>query len=201
MITGSQDCGLSVWSTETTRPKLVTKNVFTQSVLDIAWAPDGYTLLCCSTDGTAVSLHFDPKELGEAMSAQERSEMLKKLGAPPVDVLSALAEHPLQLQLEKEASLQQQQQQQELPPSVPPQPATPKRISPTLLSSSTAAQTTSTTPATSAPGTPVHQTETRLPTGKRRITPQFLGCLPPTPMKLSFVPSLLLLSPLRQHSS
>jgi protein HIRA/HIR1 len=60
---GSQDCGLSVWSTETTRPKLVTKNIFSQSVLDIAWAPDGYTLLCCSTDGTAVSLHFDPKEV------------------------------------------------------------------------------------------------------------------------------------------
>ncbi|ELR22783.1 WD domain, G-beta repeat-containing protein [Acanthamoeba castellanii str. Neff] len=187
---GSQDCGLSVWSTETTRPKLVTKNIFSQSVLDIAWAPDGYTLLCCSTDGTAVSLHFDPKELGEAMSAQERSEMLKKLGAPPVDVLSALAEHPLQLQLEKEASALRKQREQLPAPSpvvAPPlQSATPKRIAPTLVSaaatsSSTAAAsaavaTTTTAATASAPGTPVaQQMETRLPTGKRRITPQFLG--------------------------
>ncbi len=70
---GSQDCGLSVWSTETTRPKLVTKNIFSQSVLDIAWAPDGYTLLCCSTDGTAVSLHFDPKEVRHDTTTHDTS--------------------------------------------------------------------------------------------------------------------------------
>jgi len=41
---------------------VVNKNLFSQSVLDIAWSPDGYTLLSCSTDGTAISLHFDVKE-------------------------------------------------------------------------------------------------------------------------------------------
>lgn len=65
---GSQDCGLSVWSTETTRPKLVTKNLFTQSVLDISWAPSGYTLLCCSTDGTTVFLQFEAKEVRTAVA-------------------------------------------------------------------------------------------------------------------------------------
>jgi hypothetical protein len=115
--------------------------------------------------------------------------MLKKLGAPPVDVLSALAEHPLQLQLEKEASALRKQREQLPAPSpvvAPPplQPATPKRIAPTLVS----AAATSAAATASAPGTPVApQMETRLPTGKRRITPQFLGYstspshLPPYP--------------------
>ncbi len=39
-----------------------------QSVVDVAWTPDGYRLLACSTDGTVAVLQFDTSELGVPLS-------------------------------------------------------------------------------------------------------------------------------------
>ena len=61
---GSQDTKLTVWLSNSKRPTFVAHKLFKQSVVDLAWTPDGYSLLACSTDGTLAVLQFEPKELG-----------------------------------------------------------------------------------------------------------------------------------------
>lgn len=61
---GSQDTKLSVWLSNAKRPTFVGHKLFQQSVLDLAWTPDGYRLLACSSDGTVAILQFEAKELG-----------------------------------------------------------------------------------------------------------------------------------------
>ena len=43
-----------------------------QTILDMAWAPDAYTLLCCSKDGSVAVFSFSPEEIGTPLS-QARS--------------------------------------------------------------------------------------------------------------------------------
>ncbi len=61
---GSQDTKLSVWLSNAKRPTFVGHKLFQQSVLDLAWTPDGHRLLACSSDGTVAILQFEAKELG-----------------------------------------------------------------------------------------------------------------------------------------
>lgn len=69
---GSQDTRISVWSTmKETAPIAVLSDIFQQSVLDIAWTPDGYTMVACSTDGSIVVVRFDETELGTALTAAD----------------------------------------------------------------------------------------------------------------------------------
>jgi protein HIRA/HIR1 len=74
---GSQDCCISVWTTGSPRPVFIGKHFFTQSVVDLSWSPDGYTLFCCSLDGTVASFHFEAKELGQKISDSEMEEFKK----------------------------------------------------------------------------------------------------------------------------
>ncbi len=62
---GSQDTKLSVWLSHDKRPLLVGSKLFKQSVVDLAWTPDGARLLACSSDGTVGLLAFEAAELGE----------------------------------------------------------------------------------------------------------------------------------------
>ena len=64
---GSQDCKMTVWATNRPKPVCIVKTCFTQSVVDLCWSPDGYSLIACSTDGTVAVFTFDPAELGAAM--------------------------------------------------------------------------------------------------------------------------------------
>ena len=68
MALGSQDSKVTVWLSNCQRPLLVASKLFKQSVVDLAWTPDGYTLLACSTDGTIGVLRFEPRELGTALA-------------------------------------------------------------------------------------------------------------------------------------
>ena len=68
MALGSQDSRITVWLSTEQRPLLVADKLFKQSVVDLAWTPDGYTLLACSTDGTVGVLQFDSHELGAALA-------------------------------------------------------------------------------------------------------------------------------------
>lgn len=61
---GSQDTKLSVWLSSSKRPTFIGHKLFAQSVVDLTWTPDGYSLLACSTDGTVAVLRFEAKELG-----------------------------------------------------------------------------------------------------------------------------------------
>lgn len=61
---GGQDTKLTVWMSKAKRPTVVCHKLFSQGVVDMAWTPDGYCLLACSSDGTVAALQFDRKELG-----------------------------------------------------------------------------------------------------------------------------------------
>lgn len=62
---GSQDTKLTVWLTAAKRPFIIVTDLFKQSVVDMAWTPDGYCLLACSTDGTVAAIQLDKEELGD----------------------------------------------------------------------------------------------------------------------------------------
>ena len=61
---GGQDCTLSLWLTSSPKPLVVVRKIFEQDVLDLAWSPDGYTLLAVSMDGSLACLRLEQAELG-----------------------------------------------------------------------------------------------------------------------------------------
>ncbi|PQM33769.1 protein HIRA-like isoform X1 [Prunus yedoensis var. nudiflora] len=56
---GSQDRTITVWTTASPRPLFVAKHFFSQSVVDLSWSPDGYSLFACSLDGSVATFHFE----------------------------------------------------------------------------------------------------------------------------------------------
>ena len=62
---GSQDSKLSVWLLHKERPIFIASKFFERSVVDLAWTPDGYTLLASSMDGSVAQFSFDESELGK----------------------------------------------------------------------------------------------------------------------------------------
>ncbi|KAG6548535.1 hypothetical protein Mapa_010023 [Marchantia paleacea] len=103
---GSQDCNITVWTTASPRPVFVGKHFFTQSVVDLSWSTDGYTLLCCSLDGTVASFSFEAKELGLKVTDGEMQEFKKtRYGDQNVRGLT-LVESASQLILEAAAAKQ-----------------------------------------------------------------------------------------------
>lgn len=62
---GSQDAKLTIWVLHQTRPICIGTKFFERSVVDLAWTPDGYTLLASSMDGTVAAFSFTESELGK----------------------------------------------------------------------------------------------------------------------------------------
>ena len=77
---GSQDCKMTVWATNRPKPVCIVKTCFTQSVVDLCWSPDGYSLIACSTDGTVAVFTFEGPELGDAMSRSDPRVPLGEYG-------------------------------------------------------------------------------------------------------------------------
>ena len=69
---------MTVWATNRPKPVCIVKTCFTQSVVDLCWSPDGYSLIACSTDGTVAIFTFDEKELGVAMSDEAKVGFLSE---------------------------------------------------------------------------------------------------------------------------
>ncbi len=67
-----QDKALTIWLASP-RPVYIGRKFFKQGIVDLAWAPDGRTLLACSTDGTVACFQFGAAELGEAVPQEARS--------------------------------------------------------------------------------------------------------------------------------
>lgn len=67
LAVGSMDKSFSVWPQGATKPLLVLRKAFSAGVSDIAWAPNGQTLVAVSLDGSAISVCFDDGELGTVM--------------------------------------------------------------------------------------------------------------------------------------
>lgn len=54
-----------MWINNESRPVAVGTKFFSAGVTDVAWTPDGRTLLACSFDGTVGAFHFEANELGK----------------------------------------------------------------------------------------------------------------------------------------
>ncbi|PSC72094.1 HIRA isoform X1 [Micractinium conductrix] len=76
---GSQDRRITVWATGAGTPLLVAKKFFKSQVTDLAWSPDGYTLLAASSDGTVACLQFAPSELGTPNTQEEMDKIYQEL--------------------------------------------------------------------------------------------------------------------------
>ncbi|KAL3518518.1 hypothetical protein ACH5RR_021107 [Cinchona calisaya] len=103
---GSQDRTITVWTTASPRPLFVAKHFFSQSVVDLSWSPDGYSLFACSLDGTVATFYFDANELGNRLSDAELDELKRSRYGDVRGRQANLAESPAQLQLEAAAAKQ-----------------------------------------------------------------------------------------------
>ncbi|XVF05197.1 hypothetical protein REPUB_Repub05bG0151100 [Reevesia pubescens] len=103
---GSQDRTITVWTTASPRPLFVAKHFFGQSVVDLSWSPDGYSLFACSLDGTAATFHFEVKELGHRLSDAELDELKRSRYGDVKGRQANLAESPAQLLLEAASAKQ-----------------------------------------------------------------------------------------------
>eukprot|EP00898_Chlorokybus_atmophyticus_P000368 jgi/Chlat1/1331/Chrsp118S01752 len=182
---GSQDCKVTVWSTFRPRPVVILKDLFKRSVLDVAWTPDGYTMVAVSMDGTLGAATFEPEEIGVALSEEEkRAEMAALYGEATLRRAADVPESVAQLQYEREArqiQQQQQQQQQRVEQQLPMQNG----------HAHEAAEPPNGAPPAGSPAAPpaaefvqpqTQQVEYRRADGKRRIIPM-KAIEPPSPMR------------------
>jgi WD40 repeat protein len=60
---GGCDGLISIWKTDTPRPIVVLKQAFTDSITDMCWSSDGYSLLITSRDAAMMCLTFTKEEV------------------------------------------------------------------------------------------------------------------------------------------
>lgn len=103
---GSYDGKVSVWAASAERAYFVGKRFFTSQVLDVAWTPDGRSVLACSADQSVACFQFEESELGPVATTEEMAEVMKSLygstGGRPAKRL--LVESADQLALERQMS-------------------------------------------------------------------------------------------------
>ncbi|KAL1516544.1 hypothetical protein ABEB36_000450 [Hypothenemus hampei] len=76
---GSRDRSISVWLTSLKRPLVVIKDLFDDSVLDISWSSRGDFLLACSWDGTVACVMFDEAEIGVPLTMEEKNALYERV--------------------------------------------------------------------------------------------------------------------------
>lgn len=201
---GSRDRSLSVWLTCLKRPLVVVHDLFSNSVLDISWSQEGTQLLVCSWDGTVAYIDFTEEEIGRPISPEERNMWHQKLygkslsgpGSQQRPSGSTLIEDPEVLRAQEQYSRQQQQQQQKVAASTTKEVNGVASTGASPAASNAATSNAATGNAANSVVRPVNtnsnssrpmphikgpidkQIETRMPDGRRRITPLFI---PPDP--------------------
>ncbi|XP_026425595.1 protein HIRA-like isoform X3 [Papaver somniferum] len=190
---GSQDRTITVWTTASPRPLFVAKHFFSQSVVDLSWSPDGYTLFACSLDGTIATFHFEPKELGHKLTDTELDELKRSRYGDGRGRQANLAESPAQLLLEaastkqtpskKVSSVVQEKQvprksSEELSlsnvgQSLPKLPEKP--VEEAKRNGGTNVEVTNKVATSVRVTSPVKQREYRRPDGRKRIIPEAVG--------------------------
>ncbi|KAH9387302.1 protein HIRA/HIR1 [Nematocida major] len=68
LATGSQDRSVAIWSSSSSKPLILLKEVSEQPIMDMQWAPEGRVLMGCTYDGSVFRLEFEEKELGEPVA-------------------------------------------------------------------------------------------------------------------------------------
>ncbi|KAJ1288991.1 hypothetical protein BS78_02G131500 [Paspalum vaginatum] len=187
---GSQDRTITVWTTASARPLFVAKHFFSQSVVDLSWSPDGYSLFACSLDGSVANFHFEAKELGYKLSDSELDELKKSRYGDVRGRQSNLAESPAQLLLEEASAKQSSSkkgvsivQQFQAPPKVSadvpnPAPVVPSQKTPEPLpedEKKTSGPAADDVNKVTRLSSPVKQREYRRPDGRKRIIPEAVG--------------------------
>ncbi|XP_074294946.1 protein HIRA-like isoform X1 [Silene latifolia] len=188
---GSQDRTITVWTTASPRPLFVAKHFFTQSVVDLSWSPDGYSLFACSLDGSVATFHFEVKEIGQRLTDEEQDELKKSRYGDVRGRQANLAESPAQLLLEAAAAKQTTNKKvtRDIPlEHVAPKPSSDLGSTPKVPEShldngkktgdisSDGLNKVSTSARVSVP---VKQKEYRRPDGRKRIIPEPVGVPPP----------------------
>ncbi|XP_050301277.1 protein HIRA homolog isoform X2 [Anthonomus grandis grandis] len=165
---GSRDRSISVWLTSLKRPLVVVKELFEDSILDISWSSRGDFLLACSGDGTVACIMFEETEIGIPLTMDEKNALYERIYHRSLQSSwntnvgsSQIIEDPEILLAIEEVNKKTKPLNIE-PPEInePPKPQDIIIASPNLNQSVLV-------PANK-------QVETRLPSGKRRITPMLL---------------------------
>jgi len=110
-VLGSNEGGISLWSTALPRPLAVVNDLFEQSVLDVSWGRHTLCFLCCSDDGTIAYVRLSPEEIGEPMPEDRFAQHLVDMYGSSVPgqlsrlASSTLAETPDQLLLHTQRTL------------------------------------------------------------------------------------------------
>lgn len=171
---GSQDRTITVWTTASARPLFVAKHFFSQSVVDLSWSPDGYSLFACSLDGTVATFHFEVKELGQRLTDTELEDLKKSRYGDVIIRQSTLAESPAQLLLE--AASKKVTATTTTTTTTTNNPSTIKSKVSESLQQLGPTTTTNNNPSAIKPSTrvssPVKQREYRRPDGRKRIIPE-----------------------------
>ncbi|KAK6926603.1 WD40 repeat [Dillenia turbinata] len=183
---GSQDRTITVWTTASPRPLFVAKHFFTQSVVDLSWSPDGYSLFACSLDGTVATFQFEVKELGYRLTDAELDELKRSRYGDVRGRQANLAESPAQLLLE--AASARQSTNKKVPSDVPQSQTLAKasadsgRVRKALESKlddgkkvGVTADGANKAVVSTRISSPVKQREYRRPDGRKRIIPEAVG--------------------------
>ncbi|GAB2285544.1 hypothetical protein Dimus_019991 [Dionaea muscipula] len=185
---GSQDRTITVWTTASPRPLFVAKHFFSQSVVDLSWSPDGYSLFACSLDGSVATFYFDVKELGQRLSDDELDALKRNRYGDVKGRQANLVESPAQLLLEAAAAKQHNskkvaadvQQKQTLSKSSGLEAPTPRKSSESQVEGGKKTEGDGAAGANKAASSarfsnPVKQKEYRRPDGRKRIIPEAVG--------------------------
>lgn len=185
---GSQDRTITVWTTASPRPLFVAKHFFAQSVVDLSWSPDGYSLFACSLDGTVATFHFEVKELGQRLSDAELDELKRSRYGDVTGRKANLAESPAQLLLEAASAKQTPskkvvadvQQNQTKAKAYVDAGVTTKNAEPQIedngkKSGGPVGDATNKVANSGRISSPVKQREYRRPDGRKRIIPEAVG--------------------------
>lgn len=155
---GSRDSNVSVWLTGLTRPVVVLETLFQGPVLDLSWSKNGLNMYACSFDGSIAILIFNQKDIGRALTDQEKNIIYKKMyGICPLERHNntLLIENPAILKMNGVSTKESEDQKVDDKKEIKQPPKNPKPSLPILKK----------------------QIEIRTSDGRRRITPIFI---PPT---------------------
>ncbi|EAA05842.4 AGAP009488-PA, partial [Anopheles gambiae str. PEST] len=157
LAVGARDRSLSIWLTALQRPLVVIHDLFQDSILDLSWSCDGYTLLTCSGDGHIACLQFTAQELGTPLSEEDKNILYQRMYGKNANIdLTAQAEKEMIQQQPQLGGMRQDGADKVVQPASQPAAA--------IKSSSSLA----------APTPILKQIETKTADGKRRITPMFI---------------------------
>ncbi|RZF35957.1 hypothetical protein LSTR_LSTR005370 [Laodelphax striatellus] len=168
---GSRDRSISVWVTALKRPLFAMENLFSRPVLDLSWSSSGLQLMACSGDGTVAYFQFTQKELGTALTVDEKNKLYERLYGKSMaggcDTSNIAIENPELLSIkDDETKMEEDVCEPEKPQVAPPVVKLPPPPPPPVIVTS--------------PLQVNKQIETRTSDGRRRITPIFIPAIPDT---------------------